>query len=60
MITMAAGVSVKCPGCGKEFGLRLDPGVEDWAIGAAEEQLRRECPNHEGKKWEFWDRGESS
>lgn len=51
---MGANITVNCPSCGKGFGLRFDPGPEDFAPGAAEAQLRRECPDHEGKKWEFW------
>jgi hypothetical protein len=54
---MAANTTVSCPSCGKEFGLRFDPGPENYAPAAAEAQLRRECPDHEGKNWEFWRTG---
>ena len=53
---MAARIGVACPTCGKEFGLRLEPGIEDDALTYAAEQLKEECPDHEGKKWNFWDR----
>ena len=53
---MAANISIECPGCGKTFGLRFDPGPENAAPMLAKDQLTQECPDHEGKKWEFWDR----
>lgn len=53
---MAANIQVKCPTCGREFGLRFDPGPEDAAPELAREQLRDECPDHDGKRWEFWPR----
>ena len=51
---MAANIEVECPKCKKKFGLRFDPGPEDAAPALAAAQLERECPNHEGKNWEFW------
>ena len=52
---MAANVTVSCPVCGREFGLRFDPGPEDAAPGLARAHLRSECPDHDGKNWNFWD-----
>lgn len=54
-VAMAANITVSCPVCGRGFGLRFDPGPEDAAPGLARAQLRSECPDHDGKKWEFWD-----
>ena len=53
---MAANLNIECPKCSKTFGLRFDPGPEDAAPTLAAQQLERECPDHDGKKWEFWDR----
>jgi hypothetical protein len=54
-VAMAANITVSCPVCGRDFGLRFDPGPEDAAPDLARAQLRGECPDHDGKKWEFWD-----
>jgi hypothetical protein len=37
----------------KGFGLRFDPGPEDDAPWLAEQQLKDEWPNHEGKNGSF-------
>lgn len=54
---MAANIEVECPKCQRSFGLRFDPGPENFAPAAAAAQLRDECPDHDGKKWEFWHQG---
>lgn len=50
---MAANVTITCPTCEQEFGLRFDPGSEDSAPILARLELTRECPNHQGKSWAF-------
>jgi len=46
---------IGCPGCGKQFGLRFDPVIEKGALALAQDQLAAECPDHDGKTWEFRD-----
>lgn len=53
---MGAQIDVKCPLCDKVFYLRFSPGPENSAPALAERQLRDECPDHEGKRWDFWDK----
>ncbi len=51
---MGANIQLNCPTCGSQFGLRFDPGPEDAAPALAVAQLEQECPDHAGRKWEFW------
>jgi hypothetical protein len=51
---MAANITIMCPTCEQDFGLRFDPGSEDSAPLLARLELTRECPNHQDKEsWAF-------
>lgn len=52
---MAANIEVKCSTCGQGFGLRFEPDTDHGAPMLAQGQLERECPEHEGKEWQFWE-----
>jgi hypothetical protein len=49
-------VEIPCPSCSRTFALHYTPGDRgDFAPALATRQLRLQCPDHDGKEWEFWD-----
>jgi len=48
---------IPCPGCLQTFELRYTPvGPEHTAPSLASKQFKQQCPDHNGKEWEFWNK----
>jgi hypothetical protein len=48
-------ITISCETCGRRFQLLFTPaGPERRAPHLAKEQLKQQCPDHDGKEWEFW------
>ncbi|GAA1540833.1 hypothetical protein GCM10009827_070280 [Dactylosporangium maewongense] len=50
-------VRILCGSCRRAFELYYTPvGAERNAPTLASQQLSQQCPDHDGKEWEFWDK----
>ncbi|MEV4134115.1 hypothetical protein AB0J72_18335 [Dactylosporangium sp. NPDC049742] len=53
----AMNIMIPCGSCGRTFELHFTPvGPERSAPSLASQQLRQQCPDHDGKEWQFWDK----